>query len=85
MTSSIGKETEQIDNAHVICLTYKLLSSSRYSDDLSISFHRSNEAREIELTNNKTTKGIYHVRFYIKNVFVLQNNMIIALTVWVLN
>ena len=48
---------------------HKVLSSSRDSDDLSIGFHRSNEARERELTDNKTTKGKYHVRFYLKDVF----------------
>ena len=35
---------------------HKLLSSSRGSDDLSIDFHRKNEAREREKRNNKTTK-----------------------------
>ena len=46
LTSSSGKESEEIVNAHVICLMHKLISSSRDSDDLSIGFHRSNEARE---------------------------------------
>ena len=61
LTSSSGKEIEEIDNAHVICLLHKLISSSRDSDDLSIGVHRSIEGRERKLTNNKTTKGIYHV------------------------
>ena len=47
----------------------KLLSSSRDSDDLSIGFHRSIEARERELTNKKTTKGNYLVRIYLKEIF----------------
>ena len=38
LTSSSGKEIQEIHNAHVICLTYKLLSSRRDSDDLSIGF-----------------------------------------------
>ena len=38
-TSSCGKEIEEIDDAHFICLVYKLLSSSKDSDDLSIGFH----------------------------------------------
>ena len=53
LTSSSGKEIEEIDNAHVICLMHKLISSSRDCDDLSIGFHRSNAVRERELTNNK--------------------------------
>ena len=48
---------------------HKLKSSSRDSDDLSIGFHRINAVREKELTNNKTTKGNYHVRIYLKDVF----------------
>ena len=62
LTSSSGKERDEINNAHVICLMHKLISFSRDSDDLSIGFHRSIEARERELNNNKTTKGNYHVR-----------------------
>ena len=50
---------------------YKLISSSRDSDHLSIGFQRSIEARERELTNNKTTKGNYHVRIYLEDVCVL--------------
>ena len=69
MTNSSGKEKEEIDSAHVICLMYELISSSRDSDDLSIGFHRSNEARERELTDNKTTTGKYHVSIYLKDVF----------------
>ena len=64
LTSSSGEEIEEIDEAHVILLMYKLIPSSRDSDKLSIGFHRSNEVRERELTNNKQTKGNYHVRTY---------------------
>ena len=85
LTSSIGKEMEAIDNAHVICLMYKLISSSRDSDNLSIGFHRSNEAREKELTNNKTTKGNYHVRNYLKGVFGFAEHQVNAPTDWVIN
>ena len=52
---------EEKDNAHVICLSQKLLSGTRDSDDSSIGFNRSIEARERELTNNRTTKGKYRV------------------------
>ena len=33
-TSSSGKEIQQINNAHVNCLLYKLKSNSRDSEDL---------------------------------------------------
>ena len=69
LASSSGKEIEEKDNAHVVCLKHKLLSSSRDSDDLSICFQRSNAVRERELTNNKSTYGNYHVRIYLKDVF----------------
>ena len=69
LTSSSGKEIEEIDNAHVICLMHKLISSSRDSDDLSSGFHRSIGVRERELTHNKTTKGNCHVRIYSKDIF----------------
>ena len=71
LTSSSVKEIEEIDKAHVICLKHKLVSSSRDSEDLSIGFHRSNEARKRKLTNNKTTKGNYHVRICFKGIFWL--------------
>ena len=48
---------------------HKLLSSSRDSDDLSIGCHRSNEIFERKLTNNKTTKGNYHLRNFLQDVF----------------
>ena len=69
LTNSSCKEIEEIDNAHVICLMHKLILSSRDSDDLSTGFHKSNGVRERELTNNKQTKGNYHVRIHLKIVF----------------
>ena len=48
---------------------YKLLSSSRDSDDLSIGFDRSRDRRKRELNNNNTQKGKYHLRIYLKDVF----------------
>ena len=68
LTSSSSKETEEIDNAHVICLMHKLISISGDVDNLSIGFHATNAVRERELTDNKTTKRNYHVRSYQKDV-----------------
>ena len=48
---------------------YKLLSLSRDSDDLSIGFDQSRDRRKRELNNNKTQKGKYHLRIYLKDVF----------------
>ena len=68
LTSS-GKHLKIIDHAHIVSLMYKLLTSSRGSDDLSIGFDRDRNRRQRELTNNKTQKGKFHVRICLKDVF----------------
>ena len=83
MTSRSGNEKiEEIDKAHVIYLMYKTISSSGESDDLSIGFQRKIEARERELTDNKTTKGHYHVRIYLKDSFGFAEHQDSAHMVW---
>ena len=69
LTTISGKHLENIDHAHIVSLKYKLLTSSRDSDDLSIEFDRDRNGRKRELTNNKNTKGKYHMRFYLKDLF----------------
>ena len=69
LTTSSGKHLENIDHAHILSLMYKLLSSSKGSDDLSIGFDRDRGIRLRELTNNKTQKGKFRVRIYLKVVF----------------
>ena len=68
-TTSSGKHLEKIDHAHIVSLMYKLLTSCKVSDDLSICFDRDRNRRQRELTNNKSQKGKYHVRIYLKDVF----------------
>ena len=48
---------------------YKLITSSKNSDDLSIGFDRSRARRQDEMTDNKRVKGKYHVRIMRKDVF----------------
>ena len=48
---------------------YKLLTSSKDNEDLSIGFDRNRDRRKRELTKNKTIKGRYHVRIYLKDFF----------------
>ena len=48
---------------------YKLITSSKDSDDLSIGFDRSRNRRRDEMTNNKNVKGKYHLRIMLKDVF----------------
>ena len=50
---------------------YKLLTSSKRSDDLSIGFHRDRGVRRSEMTNNKNVKGNYHLRIMLRDVFGL--------------
>ena len=56
-TTSSGKHLEDIIHAHIISLMYKLLTSSRGSNDLSLGFDRDCDRRRLELTNNKKIKG----------------------------
>ena len=69
LTNSSGKHLENIDHAHILCLMYKLISSSKGSDDLSISFDRDRGKRQRELATHKSQIGNYHVRIYLKDVF----------------
>ena len=68
LSTSSGKQLEEISHAHIVSLMYKLLTSSKDGDDLSIGFDRS-RGRKNELTNNKTIKGKYHIRIYLKDIF----------------
>ena len=69
LTTTSGKQSEEISHAQIIYLMYKLLSSSRESDDLSIGFDRSRHRRKRELTNNKNIKGNFHLRIYLRDIF----------------
>ena len=69
LTTSSGKHLEDISHAHLVSLMYKLLTSSKNSDDLSIRFDRSRARRQDEMTDNERVKGKYHVRIMLKDVF----------------
>ena len=43
ITTSSGRHLEEINHAHIVSLMYKLLSSSKESDDLSIGFDGSRD------------------------------------------
>ena len=68
LTTHSGKHLENIDHSHIVSLMYKLLTSIKGSDDLSIGFDRDRTRRRNELTNNKNIKGKYHDRIYLKDV-----------------
>ena len=69
LTTSSGKHLEEISHAHIVSLMYKLLTSSKDSDDLSIGFDRNRGRRKNELTKNKTIKGKYLIKIYLKDFF----------------
>ena len=69
LTNRSGKHLEKIYHAHIVLLLYKLLTSIRGSDDLSIGFDRDRERRKNEVSNNKNIKGKSHVRIYLEDIF----------------
>ena len=74
LTTSSGKHLEEISRGHIVSLMYKLLTSSKDGDDLSIGFDRNRGGRKNELSNNKTIKGKYHIRIYLKDIFGFAEN-----------
>ena len=69
LTTSSGKHLEDISHTHLVSLMYKLITSSKKSDDLSIGFDSSRARRQDEMTDNKRVKGRYHVRIMLRDVF----------------
>ena len=69
LTTSSGKHLEDISHAHIVSLMYKLITSSKDSDDLSIGFARSRNRRRDELALNKNIKGKYHLKILLKDIF----------------
>ena len=69
LTTSSWKHLEDISHAHFVSLMYKLITSSKNSDDLSIGFDRSAARRRAEITTNKILNGKFHLRFMLKDVF----------------
>ena len=69
LTTSSGKHIEDISHAHLVSLMYKLITSSKNSDDLSIGFDRSRNRRRDELALNKNIKSKNHLKIMLKDVF----------------
>ena len=53
LTTSSGKRLERFAHANIVSLMYKLLTSSKGSDDLSDGFDRDRNRIKRELTNNR--------------------------------
>ena len=69
LTTSSGRHLEDISHAHLVSLMYKLITSSKNSDDLSIGFDRIPNRRKDELALNKSVKGKYHVKIMLRDIF----------------
>ena len=69
LTTSSGKHLEEISHAHIVSLLYKLLTSSKDSEDSSIGFDRNRGRRKNELSYNKSIKCKFHIRIHLKDVF----------------
>ena len=69
LTTSSGKHLEDISHAIIVSLMYKLITSAKDTDDLSIGFDRDRGRRQREFPNNKNIKGKYHVRIVLKDIF----------------
>ena len=69
LTTSSGKHLEDISHAHHVSLMYKLITSSKDSNDLSVGFDNGRNRRRDELALNKNIKGKYHVKNMLKDVF----------------
>ena len=68
LTTSSGKHLQDISHTHIVSLKYKLITSSKDSDELSIGFDRSRNRRRDELALNKKIKGKYHLKILLKDV-----------------
>ena len=69
VTTSSGKHLQNVKHSHIAGLMYKLSTTARACNDLSIGFDRTRDTRQRELNNNKKIKGKYHVRIYLKDKF----------------
>ena len=69
LTTSSGKHLEDISHAHLVSLMYKLITSSKDSNDLSVGFDNNRNRRRDELALNKNIKGKYHLKILLKDIF----------------
>ena len=68
LTTSSGKHLEDFSHAQIVSLLYKLISSSKDSDDLAIGLDRDRGRRQREITNNKNIKGKTHLRIMLRDI-----------------
>ena len=69
LTTSGGKQLEDISHKHIVSLMYKLITSAKDTNNLFVCFDRGRGRKQRELTNNKNQKGKYPLRIFSKDVF----------------
>ena len=69
LLTSSGENLENISHAHIVSLKYKLITSSKDSNDLSIGFDHSRSRRRDKLAAKKSVKGKIHLKILLKDVF----------------
>ena len=69
LTTFSVKHLEIIEQGHIACLLYKLLTMARGCENLSTGFDHSRDRRQRELTNKKNNKGKHLVRICLKDIF----------------
>ena len=73
LTTSSGKHLEDVSQSNIISLMYKLITSAKDSDDLSIGFDRNRDRRKQELTKNKVSEVNFMLELCSKMSLDLQN------------
>ena len=69
MTTSIGKYLEDFSHAHIISLSYKLITIAMDTDELFTGLDRDGRRRQQKITNYKNVKGKSHLTILLKDVF----------------
>ena len=69
LTTSSRRHLEDINHAPFVSLLYKLITSVRHTEYLSIDFDLDRSRKQRELCINKTQKVKYHFRLYLKSRF----------------
>ena len=59
-TTTSGKHLEDITHAHIVLVMYKLITSSKDSEDLSNGFEKDRKRRQRQLSVNKNLKGNFN-------------------------
>ena len=69
LTTSTWKHLEDFTHAQLVSLMYKLITSSKDSDDLSIGCDRSRNRKRDKLAQNENIKYKYHLKIMLMDVF----------------